>query len=117
MQGKADAVELFRPLSQTDLVLTDEGKEVMAWDTSVNVIETWKSKVNGDSDNFLSEERFLKIQDEIKTECNVKGKQLFQPIRVAIIGKPQGPELKQLVPLLSKSTLIERADTVLRGPG
>jgi nondiscriminating glutamyl-tRNA synthetase len=43
----------------------------------------------------------------------VKGKQLFQPIRVAVIGKPQGTELKMLVPLLHKRTLLQRADEVL----
>lgn len=113
MQTLKDAVELFRPLSQTALDLNDEAKDVLSWDTSNNVIETWKSKVGADANAFLTEERFLKIQDEIKDECKVKGKQLFMPIRVAVIGKPHGAELKQLVPLLNKSTLVERADYVL----
>ena len=43
----------------------------------------------------------------------MKGKHLFMPIRVAVIGKPQGTELKMLVPLLHKKTLIRRADSVL----
>ena len=34
-------------------------------------------------------------------------------IRVAVIGKPQGTELKMLVPLLHKRTLLQRADEVL----
>lgn len=113
MQTLKDAVELFRPLSQTNLEVAAEGKDVLSWDTSSNVIETWKAKVNGSGDQYLSEDQFLKIQDEIKTECGVKGKHLFMPIRVAVIGKPHGAELKHLVPLLSKSTLVERADFVL----
>ena len=43
----------------------------------------------------------------------LKGKNLFMPIRVAVIGKPQGTELKILVPLMKKSSLIERADKAL----
>lgn len=113
MQTLKDAVELFRPLSQTNLDVGDEGKDVLSWDTSSNVIETWKTKVNTGTDQYLSEDQFMKIQDEIKVECNVKGKHLFMPIRVAVIGKPHGAELKHLVPLLSKSTLVERADYVL----
>lgn len=35
------------------------------------------------------------------------------PIRVAILGKPHGAELKILVPLLAKSVLLERAERVL----
>jgi nondiscriminating glutamyl-tRNA synthetase len=113
MQTLKDAVELFRPLSQSNISLDADGKDVLSWDTSSNVIETWKAKVNTGGDQYLTEDRFLKIQDEIKAECNVKGKQLFQPIRVAILGKPHGAELKHLVPLLTKNTLIERADYVL----
>lgn len=114
MHTLKDAVELFRPLSQTELELSDEAKEVLSWDTSSNVIETWKSKVGVNHSAYLSEEGFMKIQDEIKDECKVKGKQLFMPIRVAVIGKPHGAELKHLVPLLNKNTLIERADFVLK---
>ena len=111
MQTFKDAVELFRPLSQSDLEVTAEGKEVLAWDTSVNVIETWKNKVANEPGAYMSEEKFLRIQDEIKDECKVKGKQLFQPIRVAVLGKPHGAELKQLVPLMNKTTLTARAAT------
>ena len=59
------------------------------------------------------EEQFLKLQDSIKDAQGVKGKNLFQPIRVAVIGKPQGTELKMLIPLLHKRTLVARANEVL----
>jgi nondiscriminating glutamyl-tRNA synthetase len=113
MQTLKDAVELFRPLSTSNLVVAEEAKEVLAWETSVPVIEAWKRKITNRDEMFLTETEFLKIQDEIKEECKVKGKQLFFPIRIAVIGKPQGAELKHLVPLLSQITLIARADSVL----
>ena len=62
---------------------------------------------------ILTEEEFLKLQDSIKDSQGVKGKQLFMPIRVAVIGKPQGTELKMLVPLLHKKTLISRSNEIL----
>ena len=45
------------------------------------------------------------ILNLIKGECEVKGKELFMPIRVAIIGQPHGAELKMLIPLLNKKVL------------
>jgi nondiscriminating glutamyl-tRNA synthetase len=113
MQTLKDGVELFRPLSLSRLEIQPEASEVFGWDTTKNVVETWKAKINANETLFLTEAKFLKIQDEIKEECKVKGKQLFMPIRVAVIGKPHGAELKHLVPLLSKDVLMERADLVL----
>ncbi|MNT96133.1 Glutamate--tRNA ligase [compost metagenome] len=61
----------------------------------------------------MSEDEFLKIQDEVKAKTGAKGKNLFMPIRVAVIGKPHGTELKILVPLIKKSSLVHRADLAL----
>jgi glutamyl/glutaminyl-tRNA synthetase len=77
------------------------------------VIEAWKRGIEQTSADYLTEDQFNKLQDSIKDSQNVKGKQLFQPIRVAIIGQPQGTELKMLVPLLHKRTLLSRADQAL----
>lgn len=115
METLKDSVALFRDLSDSAFKVEPESAEVLGFPTSKAVIESWKSKVSSVQDDFLTEEQFNKFQDEIKIEQNVKGKQLFQPIRVAVIGKPQGTELKHLVPLLFKTQLIYRADLVLKG--
>lgn len=112
METLKDAVELFRPLSDQFQVF-EESKETLSWPTSKAVIEAWKSRVADFGSAFLSEADFLRIQDEVKDACQVKGKHLFMPIRVAVIGKPQGSELKQLVPLLQKEKLVQRAEVVL----
>lgn len=126
METLLDAVELYRPLSKSKLVIQDESKEALAWPTTRVVIEKWKELIaatsNGSADTagvdsgskYLTEAQFLAIQDQVKVECKVKGKELFMPIRVAVLGKPHGAELKILVPLLQKEILIERAETVLQ---
>ncbi|MBY0386008.1 glutamate--tRNA ligase, partial [bacterium] len=53
-------------------------------------------------------------QNAIKESCAVKGKNLFMPIRVAVIGQPHGAELKILVPLLHKKSLLKRVETCLQ---
>lgn len=113
METLKDAVELFRPLSKAFFKIEEEAKETLAWESSRAVISKWREILLKNSSSYLSEEEFLAAQDQVKSECGVKGKFLFMPIRVAILGKPHGAELKILVPLLAKSVLLERAERVL----
>ncbi len=113
MNTLKDAVELFRPLNEAPIPIADESKEVLDFPTTRTVIEAWKKGIADSPADYLTEDQFLKLQDAIKDTHGVKGKQLFQPIRVAVIGKPQGTELKMLVPLMHKKILIARADQVL----
>ncbi|MCB0342469.1 MAG: glutamate--tRNA ligase [Pseudobdellovibrionaceae bacterium] len=113
METLVDAVELFRPVSSQALSFDDSAKETMNWESSKLVVQAWREKVQSFTGDYLSEDDFSRIQDEVKEACGVKGKFLFMPIRVAVIGKPHGAELKILVPLLDKSTLVSRADQAL----
>lgn len=113
METLKDGVEVFRPLSDAVYELTTEGRETMSWETSDSVVKTWLSLLEAETKDYLSEADFTRIQDGVKDKCGVKGKNLFMPIRVAVIGKPHGAELKLLVPLLKKSSLIKRAKICL----
>jgi nondiscriminating glutamyl-tRNA synthetase len=113
METFADAVELYRPLSDASFQVLPEADEVYAWDSTRAALEAWKAELQSLNQDYLTEEEFLKIQDEVKVKANVKGKNLFMPIRVAVIGKPHGTELKILVPLISKQSLIRRAELAL----
>jgi glutamyl-tRNA synthetase len=46
--------------------------------------------------------------ENIKKISDRKGKDLFMPIRLALTGKTNGPELKYVINLLSKNEIIER---------
>ncbi len=113
METLKDAVELFRPLSLEPVELAPEGREAMSWEPSAKVVRRWRELVAARSQPYMDEDEFNKLQEQIKVECDVKGKNLFQPIRVAVIGKPQGAELKVLIPLLHKDILVKRADELL----
>jgi nondiscriminating glutamyl-tRNA synthetase len=114
METLTDAVELYRPLSLAKFAVLDEGKETLQWPTTKKVITEWRSQLAKLDDKFLNEAQFLAAQDAVKVNCQVKGKELFMPIRVAIVGKPHGAELKTLIPLVEKQILIDRADQVLK---
>jgi nondiscriminating glutamyl-tRNA synthetase len=113
MNTLKDAVELFRPLNEAPIPIAEESKEILEWPATKAVVEAWKAGIEKSSSDYLTEEQFLKLQDSIKDTQNVKGKHLFQPVRVAVIGKPHGTELKMLVPLMHKRILMARADQVL----
>ncbi len=114
MSTLADAVELFRPLSDVSFKLEPEASEVLAWPETKKVWTAWEEVLKSHSSSFLSEADFQTMQDKVKDLAGAKGKQLFQPIRVAVIGKPQGAELKTLVPLLSKQSLLNRVQTCMK---
>jgi nondiscriminating glutamyl-tRNA synthetase len=114
MHTLKDAVELFRLVSEDALPMASEADEVLSWPTSKAVIENWILGIEKSPADYMSEAEFNALQDSIKTSANVKGKNLFQPIRVAVIGKPHGTELKMLVPLLNKRTLVARAQAALQ---
>ncbi len=56
----------------------------------------------------LTSEVFLGIQKQVGVSAQVKGKQLFMPIRIATTGASHGPEVKNIVPLLGKSRVLKR---------
>lgn len=113
MEILSDAIELYRPLNDASYVIHDESKEVLSFESTKAVLQTWKELLLSHPSDTFTEEEFLKIQDEVKNRTGAKGKHLFMPIRVAIIGKPHGAELKILVPLMNKKSLLARADKVL----
>jgi glutamyl-tRNA synthetase/nondiscriminating glutamyl-tRNA synthetase len=50
----------------------------------------------------LDRERFRGIANDVKNETGQKGRALFHPIRVALMGQPEGPELDLAVPTIDR---------------
>jgi len=113
MTTLADAEKLFEPLADSKFVIHEEAKEVFAWPEAAKVWTAWKQELEAFAGDRISEADFNALQDKVKVSAGVKGKQLFQPIRVAVIGQPHGTELKTLVPLLLKSSLLKRVQMCL----
>lgn len=113
MEVLGDAPVLYGPLDDTKFQIAPEAQEVLSWESTKAVLEKWQSLIAAHTGERLSEADFLKIESEVKTATGAKGKNLFQPVRVAVIGRPHGPELKILVPLMSQKSLLSRAALVL----
>lgn len=113
METLVDAIELYRPLNDKSFVILPEAAETLGWEPTKAVLAAWRDLVQASGKEYLTEDEFLKIQDEVKNKTGAKGKNLFMPIRVAVIGKPHGTELKILVPLIKTASLVQRANQVL----
>jgi glutamyl/glutaminyl-tRNA synthetase len=57
------------------------------------------SEFNGDN--------FLKAVKEVGTQMNLKGKALYHPLRLALTGREDGPELVKIGPLLGQKRVID----------
>ena len=114
METLVDAIELYRPLSDKSFVIHPEAEEALKWETSAAVIEAWKKLLQAETTDSISEARFGELQEQVKVQSGAKGKNLFMPLRVAVIGKPHGTDLKILVPLMGIGSLVKRADEVLK---
>ncbi len=113
MEILSDAVNLYTPLDDSKYEIKPESDEALKWEPTKAVLTAWKQLVNEHPQESFSEADFLKIQDEVKAKTGQKGKNLFFPIRIALIGQPHGAELKILVPLMTKKSILERADKAL----
>ena len=90
-----------------DLVIKDEDLlSVMNKDTSKKVLKYWV-EILSKNDNF--DEKF--ISDLIKNtgiKFNIKGKEIFHPIRIALWGKSDGPDLFTLIKILGLDETLKR---------
>jgi nondiscriminating glutamyl-tRNA synthetase len=114
MEILSDAVGLYSLLDDSKFVIQPESAEVLSWPITVTVLNKWKELISDFKGQSLTEADFLRIESDVKNSTGAKGKTLFQPIRVAVIGRPQGPELKMLVPLMATQSLIARVNQVLK---
>lgn len=114
METLKDAVPLYQLLDDEKFHVIDEAKEVFTWESTKAVMLEWKKQVEAHKGDSFTEADFNQMQEAVKNNCNVKGKFLFMPVRVAVIGKAHGAELKQLVPCMTKESLLFRCDQVCK---
>jgi nondiscriminating glutamyl-tRNA synthetase len=58
------------------------------------------------ADSPLTPERFKAVMNEIKVDLGVKGKDLFHPVRIALIGAHSGPDFDRLIPIIENGSRL-----------
>lgn len=90
------------PIEEPELVRTAEAKTILG--AAAEILPALKEKGEG-----LYDELIKALQPRVK----LKGKALFQPLRVALTGKEHGPELKRLIPVLGTDHCLRRIQRAL----
>jgi glutamyl-tRNA synthetase/nondiscriminating glutamyl-tRNA synthetase len=88
---------IFQTDAKAALAL-DENAQVFANEKAIAVVRDFSARTANDSP--LTPERFKAVMNEIKAETGAKGKDLFHPVRIALIGSHSGPDFDRLIPLI-----------------
>jgi len=83
-------------------IANPENAEVFAAAKTPDVVRAFGRRAG--SEFPLAPERFKTIMNEVKEEVSVKGKDLFHPVRIMLIGSHSGPEFDRLIPLLEEGS-------------
>lgn len=95
-------------------ISNEENKNILSTPEAKQILEKFKFSL--DSINFSDAQECKKTVDNIGKELNIKGKNLYWPIRVAISGSNKGPDLGVVISLLGKNRInsrLEKSLTVL----
>ena len=77
------------------------------------VIKLWYYKLLAATEEFLTKEQLISIFESITRETQCSGKDLFQPLRLAVLGTPNGLDLLKIIPLIKVDSLKFRSNKVL----
>ena len=81
-----------------------DNAETLAGEKTSAVIKAFAERVSGE--DTITPERFKAIMNEVKEATGAKGKELFHPVRVMLIGSHSGPEFDKLIPLLEEGSKL-----------
>jgi glutamyl-tRNA synthetase/nondiscriminating glutamyl-tRNA synthetase len=94
---KHDAAEFLKAAENAEIFANDDHK-------AISVLREFHKRC---PDAGLTPERFKAIMNEIKTDLSVRGKDLFHPVRIALIGSHSGPDFDRLIPLIEEGSHLE----------
>jgi glutamyl-tRNA synthetase/nondiscriminating glutamyl-tRNA synthetase len=76
------------------------------WAKVADVLNGFAQRVAAE-DYLPTAEHFKAMMNAIKTETGVKGKELFHPVRIMLIGSHSGPDFDKLIPLIEEGSKLE----------
>ena len=82
-------------------------------ESSRQAIEDFRERVA--AADSLDADGFRKIMKEVASHTGVKGKNLWEPMRIALTFDTSGPELPLVVDVIGKDSALHRIDRALAG--
>ena len=87
---------------------TREQEELLNNESSKIILNLLSSKLENSEE--ITADYFKQLIKDIQKETGIKGKDLFQPVRLALSGKEHGPELGLIAYVLGKKEVLKRID-------
>ena len=97
---------------ERDLDIGPDVRKMLQRDQAREVLEALCDRLSRVAD--LTAVTFGNIAKELAMALGVKGKDLYLPIRAALTGRLEGPELRSVLPILGKEECIKRIKKALK---
>ena len=101
--------DLFNNIDKKEL--SADLKQFIKKESSVKVLSNFRKQLN--NINELDLENSMQIINNIKTTENIKGKELFLPIRIACIYKEHGPEINKTMTIIGKDKILQNIKEII----
>jgi len=82
-----------------------ENAEVLGGPNANDVLAAFAERAESDV-SPMTPERFKAIMNDVKAKTEVKGKDLFHPVRIVFTGSHSGPEFDKLIPILEEGSQL-----------
>ncbi|QGG49209.1 glutamate--tRNA ligase [Heliorestis convoluta] len=92
--------------AETVTLENEEAKKILQEEQVPRLLESFLAKLEEDRD--MEPAAIKKMLKEVNKETKISGKALFMPLRVALSGQQQGPDLPYLIALLGKEGVRNR---------
>lgn len=102
----------YDSIYSSSLNMRESELDVMSWDTTPVIKEFVQEELTKNEGNFISSDEVSSWMDILKKEHKIKGKNLFMGLRVVLTGSCHGPDLKRLLPLTARKTVLERINSL-----
>jgi len=102
----SESVAAMRIYLQESFPRSAEAERVLQEESAQKVVAAFATELLGR--DKLDEEVFGEIVAKLKKELKLKGKALLLPLRAALTGEVQGPELKRVAELLGREECLKR---------
>jgi glutamyl-tRNA synthetase len=90
----------------------EEVRQITEKETSQKIYSTFLDIIG--SEQTLNKQNFKDLMKKVQEKIGIKGKDLFMPVRIAITGRLNGPEMPLVVDVFGKEICINRIQKLLK---
>ncbi len=106
MQEASEHVRIF--FDDDVLIENDEARGIMSGGQVKAVLQELIKRINVTVTDEIKADEARALLKEVGRSLGLKGKQIFMPVRVALTGGTQGPDLDQVMAILGRAGIVRR---------